>query len=54
MPEEDKVGHILKGIAEDVYNFLIGKESLTSMSEVVKHIWNAKNAADSAKMWPPL
>uniref|UniRef100_A0A6G5A7X7 Retrotransposon gag domain-containing protein n=1 Tax=Rhipicephalus microplus TaxID=6941 RepID=A0A6G5A7X7_RHIMP len=26
MMEEDKVGHILKGIADDVYHFLIGKE----------------------------
>lgn len=25
MSEDDKVGHLLKGVAEDVYNFLIGK-----------------------------
>lgn len=37
MSEEDKVGHVLKGIAEDVYNFLIGKESLNSVSDVMKH-----------------
>lgn len=37
MPEEDKVGHVLKGIAEDVYNFLIGKESLNSVSDVMQH-----------------
>lgn len=28
MSEEDKVGHLLKGIAEDAYNFLIGRENL--------------------------
>ncbi|XP_049269954.1 oxygen-dependent choline dehydrogenase-like [Rhipicephalus sanguineus] len=28
--EEDKVGHLLKGIAEDVYQFLIAKDSLES------------------------
>lgn len=37
MSEEDKVGHLLKGIAEDVYNFLISRESLTSVSDVVRH-----------------
>ncbi|XP_049520780.1 uncharacterized protein LOC125944395 [Dermacentor silvarum] len=37
MSEEDKVGHLLKGIAEDVYNFLIGKDSLASVSDVMKH-----------------
>lgn len=37
MPEEDKVGHLLKGIAEDVYNFLIGKESLSSVADVIRH-----------------
>lgn len=37
MPEEDKVGHILKGIAEDVYNFLITKENLASVADVIRH-----------------
>lgn len=37
MTEEDKVGHVLKGIAEDVYNFLIGKENLNSVSDVMQH-----------------
>lgn len=37
MTEEDKVGHILKGIAEDVYHFLIGKESLESVADVIGH-----------------
>lgn len=37
MPDEDKVGHLLKGIAEDVYNFLITKESLTSPADVIRH-----------------
>ncbi|XP_077557779.1 uncharacterized protein LOC144173139 [Haemaphysalis longicornis] len=38
MSEDDKVGHLLKGIAEDVYNFLIGREKLESASDVVQHI----------------
>lgn len=37
MPEEDKVGHLLKGIAEDVYNFLIGKDNLNTVSDVIRH-----------------
>lgn len=37
MSEEDKVGHLLKGIAEDVYNFLISREDLTSVSDVIRH-----------------
>ncbi|KAH8029066.1 hypothetical protein HPB51_022234 [Rhipicephalus microplus] len=37
MSKEDKVGHVLKGIAEDVYNFLIGKDCLNSVSDVTKH-----------------
>lgn len=37
MSEEDKVGHLLKGIAEDVYNFLIGKDNLSSVSDVIRH-----------------
>lgn len=37
MPEEDKVGHLLKGIAEDVYQFLIGKESLGTVTDVIRH-----------------
>lgn len=37
MTEEDMVGHLLKGIAEDVYNFLIGREDLTSVSAVQRH-----------------
>lgn len=36
MSEEDKVGHLLKGIAEDVYNFLIGKDNLETMSDVIR------------------
>ncbi|KAH7957912.1 hypothetical protein HPB51_028104 [Rhipicephalus microplus] len=31
------VGHLLKSIAEDVYNFLIGREDLTSVSAVQRH-----------------
>lgn len=37
MTEEDKVGHLLKGIAEDVYQFLIAKDNLTSVSDVIRH-----------------
>lgn len=37
MSDEDKVGHLLKGIAEDVYNFLITKEDLASAADVVRH-----------------
>ena len=37
MSEEDTVGHLLKGIAEDVYNFLIGKDNLSSASDVIRH-----------------
>lgn len=37
MSEEDRVGHLLKGIAEDVYNFLIGREHVDSVSDVVRH-----------------
>lgn len=37
MTEEDKVGHILKGIAEDVYSFLIAKDTLTSVADVIRH-----------------
>lgn len=37
MTEEDKVGHLLKGIAEDVYQFLIAKDSLESVSDVIMH-----------------
>lgn len=37
MSEEDKVGHLLKGIAEDVYRFLIAKESLTTAALFIQH-----------------
>lgn len=37
MMDENKVGHLLKGVAEDVYNFLIAKESLSSVSDVIRH-----------------
>lgn len=37
MPEEDKIGHLLKGIAEDVYSFLIEKESLISVFDVIRN-----------------
>lgn len=37
MSDEDKVGHLLKGIAEDVYNFLITKEDLASAADVMRH-----------------
>lgn len=37
MPDEDKVGHLLKGIAEDVYNYLITKENLASALDVIRH-----------------
>lgn len=36
MSEEDKVGHLLKGIAEDVYHFLIGREKLESAADVIQ------------------
>ncbi|KAH8032553.1 hypothetical protein HPB51_026006 [Rhipicephalus microplus] len=32
MSDEDKVGHLLKGIAEDVYNFSVTKENLNTPS----------------------
>ncbi|KAH8020145.1 hypothetical protein HPB51_025026 [Rhipicephalus microplus] len=37
MSEVDKVWHLLKGIAEDVYNYFIGKERLDSAADVIKH-----------------
>ncbi|XP_077529327.1 uncharacterized protein LOC144141670 [Haemaphysalis longicornis] len=37
MPEDDRVGHVLKGIAEDVYNFLIGKDNLNTVTDVIRH-----------------
>lgn len=37
MSEEDKVGHLLKGIAEDVYTYLISKENLNSTVDVIRH-----------------
>lgn len=37
MSEEDKVGHLLKGIAEDVYTFLISKDSLNTVADVIRH-----------------
>lgn len=37
MSDEDKVGHLLKGIAEDVYNFLITKDDIASPTDVVSH-----------------
>lgn len=37
MTEEDKVGHLLKGIAEDVYHFLIAKENLASAADVASY-----------------
>ncbi|KAH7931670.1 hypothetical protein HPB51_029698 [Rhipicephalus microplus] len=37
MSEEDKVGHRLKGIAEDVYQFLISKDSLATVTDVISH-----------------
>lgn len=37
MTDEDKVGHLLKGIAEDVYNFLITKDDLSTPSDLKKH-----------------
>lgn len=33
MSDEDKVGHLLKGIAEDVYNFLIAKDDLSTPTD---------------------
>ncbi|XP_077532506.1 uncharacterized protein LOC144144881 [Haemaphysalis longicornis] len=36
MSEEDKVGHLLKGIAEDVYHFLISREKLESAADVIQ------------------
>lgn len=37
MPEDDRIGHILKGIAEDVYNYLISKDNLSTISDVIQH-----------------
>ncbi|XP_075738635.1 uncharacterized protein LOC119166784 [Rhipicephalus microplus] len=37
MKEDDKVGHLLKGVAEDVYNFLIDKDTLASVADVIQH-----------------
>lgn len=37
MTDEDKVGHLLKGIAEDVYSFLITKETLPTPADVIRH-----------------
>lgn len=33
--EEDEVGHLLKGIAENIYQYLIAKHSLESVSDVI-------------------
>lgn len=38
MTEEDKVGHLLKGIADDVYNFLIAKGDLNAVCDVIRHV----------------
>ncbi|KAH8008818.1 hypothetical protein HPB51_005865 [Rhipicephalus microplus] len=40
MSVEDKVGHILKGVAKDVYSFLIAKDTLTSVADVIRHCRN--------------
>lgn len=37
MSEEDKVGHLLKGIAEDVFNYLITKENIASAADVMQY-----------------
>lgn len=37
MSEEDKDGHLLIGIGEDMYDFLIGKNSVFSVSDLMKH-----------------
>lgn len=37
MSDEDQVGHLLKGIAEDAYNFLITKEDLVTAQDVIRH-----------------
>lgn len=37
MSEEDKAGHHLEGIAEDVYQFSIFKENLSLVTNVLKH-----------------
>lgn len=36
MPEEDKVGHILKGIADDAFNFLLCKDCSTVESVIAE------------------
>lgn len=35
MCQKTKVGNLLNGIAEDVYNFFIGKDNLYSVSDVI-------------------
>lgn len=37
MTDEDKVGHLLKGIAEDIYHYLIGKDDLQSANDIIRH-----------------
>lgn len=37
MRDLDKVGHLLKGIAEDVYKYLITKENRVSALDVIRH-----------------
>lgn len=54
MFEEDKVGHLLKGIAKDLYNYLIGKESLDSVADMIKHcrtFETLRTLAYHAKVW---
>ncbi|XP_077522936.1 uncharacterized protein LOC144133634 [Amblyomma americanum] len=36
MLEDDKVGHLLKRIAEDVYHFLISRDTLDTVADVIK------------------
>lgn len=36
MSKEDKVGHILKGIAGDAYSFLITEDNLASVASVIR------------------
>lgn len=39
---ENMLGHLLKGIAEDIYSFLIAKENLASAAEVTTTAANLK------------
>lgn len=54
MPEEDKIGHLLKGIAEDVYSFFNWKRKphiCVRRHSELPNVWNAQDASDFAQVW---